>query len=145
MTEPVNSAPENTGANTSTNTSELSPAQIAALTADAKGWTPEDGDELEGTVLAIKSGYSDVQDRNYPIVFILTDTGECVAVHAFQTVIENEMRQQRPMPGERIYVKRVGATGEAKKKGYSPVIKYAVHVARQDGSNDPWEHMGGAR
>lgn len=119
----------------------LTPAQIAALTAEAQGWKPEDGDEVQGTVLAIKSGYSDVKSANYPIVFILPDNAsEAVAVHCFQTVLENEVRQYRPLPGERIYVKRIGATGEAK-KGQSPTIKYAVYVQRDNANSDPWSHM----
>lgn len=119
---------------------QLTPSQIAAMTADAQGWKPEDGDELEGTVLAIKQGYSDVKNANYPIVFVMKDTGECIAIHCFQTVIENEVRQQRPLPGEVLYVKRIGATGEAR-KGQSPTIKYAVHVQREGAGSDPWAHM----
>lgn len=120
---------------------QLTPSQIAAMTADAQGWKPADGEELQGTVLAIKQGYSDIKNANYPIVFVMKDTGECVAVHCFQTVIENEMKQQRPLPGETLYIKHIGATGEAKKPGQSPVVKYAVHVQRDGSGNDPWEHM----
>lgn len=125
----------------STAYNRLTPAQIAALTAEAQGWKPEDGDVVEGTVLAIKSGFSDVKNANYPIVFILPDGAtEAVAVHCFQTVLENEMRQYRPLPGEHIYIKRIGATGEAK-KGQSPTIKYAVYVQRDTANSDPWSHM----
>lgn len=119
----------------------LSPAEIATLTAEASGWQPNDGDEVEGTVLAIKSAYSEVKNANYPIVFVYTDSGECVAVHCFQTVIENEMKSQRPLPGERIYVKRIGADpNQQVKKGQSPTIRYAVHVSRETAA-DPWSHM----
>jgi hypothetical protein len=134
------STTESTAKSAYANKESLSPAQLAALMADATGWKPEDGDELTGVVLGIKQGYSDVKDAAYPIVFVLTDQGENIAVHCFQTVLENEMRQQRPVPGERVYIKRIGATGEPRIKGQSPTIRYAVLVER--GANaDPWAHM----
>lgn len=124
-------------------------ADRAAATADAKGWEPKDGDELRGLVIAIKSGVSEFKERagrnpNYPIVFVMSDddTDNIVAVHCFQTVLENEVRAQRPMPGENIYIKRLGANPDkTPKKGESPVIRYAVYVERETGTSDPWEHM----
>lgn len=124
----------------------MQPAEIAAATADAEGWQPDDGDELQGVVIAIKSGVSEFKEkagRNpaYPIVFVLPDDSDgVVAVHCFQTVIENEMRAQRPLPGESVYIKRIGPAENAK-KGQSPTIRYAVYVQRESGSADPWEHM----
>lgn len=124
----------------------MEPSQIAAATADAAGWQPKDGDELQGVVVAIKSGASDFKEkagRNpiYPIVFVLPeDSDTLVAVHCFQTVLENEMKSQRPMPGESIYIKRIGEALNAK-KGQNPTIRYAVYVQREAGSADPWEHM----
>jgi hypothetical protein len=128
-----------TGANTQF--AQLAPSQIAAMVADAQGWKPEDGDEIEGTVLAVKQAWSDVKNSNYPIVFIMRDSGEVVGVHCFQTVLFNEMLSARPAPGERLYVKRIGVD-ESKdvKKGQSPTIRYAVYVQRE-GTNDPWAHM----
>ena len=126
----------------------MTPAEIAAATADAEGWQPEDGDELQGVVMAIKSGVSEFKEKagrnpNYPIVFVMPEDSEkVISVHCFQTVLENEMRAQRPMPGESIYIKRLGANPDKPvKKGESPVIRYAVYVQREVGSADPWEHM----
>lgn len=119
----------------------LSPAEVATLMADAKGWTPEEGDELQGVVLGIKWGYSDIKQAHYPIVFVLDSTGSATAIHGFQTVLENELRQQRPVPGEELYVKCLGVDPSREvKKGYSPTIRYAVYVKREGGTNDPWAH-----
>jgi hypothetical protein len=134
---------------------KLDAVQIAALMADATGWVPADGDEIEGTVLGAKWGYSDVSERQYPIVFLLLDEGETyqrpdddrppsdvVAIHALQTVIESEMFSLRPQPGERLYVKKIGARGQAKRKGYSPTVAYAVTVPSRtaDDSAAFWDH-----
>jgi len=130
--------------NDSTQFAQLQPSQIAAMVADAQGWKPEDGDEIEGTVLAIKQGISDVKQTHegrYPIVFVMRDSGEVVAVHCFQTVLYNEVVAARPKPGERIYIKRIGADPNKEvPKGQSPTIRFAVYVHR-DSSADPWEHM----
>lgn len=142
MTEPA-TAPSDSAAQ---RFAAMQPAVIAAATADAEGWQPEDGDELEGVVVAIKSGVSDFKEKagrnpQYPIVFVLPEDSETVvAVHCFQTVLENEMKAQRPMPGEPIYIKRIGEAATAK-KGQNPTIRYAVYVQREAGSADPWEHM----
>ncbi len=120
---------------------KLDSIQIAGLMAEATGWAPQDGDSIEGTVLGAKWGFSDVSDRQYPIVFILLDEGEfyqqpdsdrepndVVAIHALQTVIETEMFSLRPQPGERLYVKKIGKRGKAKRKGWDPPVAWAVTV-----------------
>lgn len=126
----------------------MSPAEVAAATAEAEGWQPKDGDELQGLVVAIKSGTSEYKEkagRNpaYPIVFILPDdSAQVTSVHCFQTVLENEVRAQRPMPGENIYIKRLGSDPtKPVRKGESPVIRYAVYVDRAVGATNPWETM----
>jgi hypothetical protein len=125
-------------------------ADRAAATADAKGWEPQDGDEVRGLVIAVKSGISEYKERggrnpHYPIIFIMRDENpeEVVAVHGFQTVLENELRAQRPMPGEDIYIKRLGVNPDKPvKKGESPVIRYAVYVDRDSSTAaSPWEQM----
>lgn len=117
----------------------MSAAELAAMTAEATGWQPQDGDELQGTVVAIKSAWSEQKNANYPIVFVLRDDMTCVAVHCFQTILENEVKSQRPLPGEPIYIKRIGE-GKAK-PGQSAPIRYAVHVTRDQGTSDPWASM----
>jgi hypothetical protein len=119
--------------------SNLSAAEIAAMIGDAEGWKPEDGDEVQGTVLAIRAGMSDKRvgrDPQYPIVFVVQNgDNKVVAVHCFQTILENEMRSIRPMPGEEIYIKRIGE-GKAK-PGQNAAIRYAV--AKVGAATDnPW-------
>jgi hypothetical protein len=121
---------------------QMTPADVATAMADAKGWQPEKGDEIEGIVLGVKWGFSELKNDHYPIVFVLKDDGDAAAVHGFQTVLNNELRQQRPLPGEPIYIKFLGPDEErAVKPGQSPVMRYAVVVTRDGQSNDPWGHM----
>ena len=129
---------------------EINDEQCAALMADALGWNPDDGDELRGTVLGAKIGFSDVADRDYPIVFILLDEGkelvdpdgtphDVMAVHCFQASLVQEMRSQRPMRGDRIYVKRIGERGEPKRRGFNAPIIFAVAVTKPGGQpRDIW-------
>lgn len=120
--------------------SALSPSDVATLMADAKGWQPEAGDEVEGPVLGVRWGFSELKNDHYPIVFILLESGDAVAVHGFQTILNNELRQLRPMPGEVLFIKCLGPADSAK-PGQSPVIRYALNVVGRDNSaNDPWDH-----
>lgn len=127
---------------TETDLSKMSPAQVAALMSDAEGWKPEIGDEVEGVVVGMKIGNSDFKakagrDPRYPILFVLTAELDCIAVHCFQAILENEVRTQRPMPGEEIFIKFIGPAENAK-KGQNPAMRYAIYVKRDMGSSDPY-------
>ena len=139
---------------------KIDAAQIAALMAEGTGWMPQDGDEIEGTVLGAKWGYSDVAEREYPIVFILLDEGnfyqqpdddrepnDVVAIHGLQTVLESEMFSLRPQPGERLYVKKLGKRGKAKRKGWDPPVAWAVTVPSRDADSGQafWDGHKGRR
>lgn len=122
--------------------SKLTPAEVATLMADAVAWKAEDGDEIQGVVLGVKRGTSDY--GVYPIVFVLTNDGECRAIHGFHSVLDNELRSQRPENGEVLYVKRLGVdpTREVK-KGQSGTIRFAVYVEREGGGN-AWDNIPAA-
>lgn len=125
---------------------DMSLAQQAEMMASAEGWKPENGDEIQGTVVGVKVGTSDQReasgrDPRYPIVFVRTDD-KVVAVHCFQTILENEIKSARPKIGEDIYIKCIGATGTAKIKGQSPPVRYAVAVQREGGDTaDVWDSL----
>jgi hypothetical protein len=132
----------------------LSDEGIAALMGESHGWNPQDGDELRGTVLGAKLGYSDISEKEYPIVFVLLDEGkemfnpdgtavDVIAVHCFQASLLSEMRSQRPERGDRIYIKRIGERGEPKRKGYNAPIVFVVSVTKPAGkSSSIWETFG---
>jgi hypothetical protein len=66
----------------------------------AQAWKPEVGDKLIGEI-------TDLDEREneygvYPIVTIVTDEGEELAVHGFHTVLRNELAKRRPRVGDRI-------------------------------------------
>jgi hypothetical protein len=123
----------------------MAASEIALAMAEAEGWKPTPGDEIDGTLLGVKMGHSDYKanaGKNpvYPILFIRKDDGVTTSVHCFHAVLENEVRSARPLPGERIYIKYLGSTGEVK-NGKNPPERYAVHVTR-DNNADPWGHLG---
>lgn len=120
------------------------PAEIAALMAEAEGWKPTVGDELEGHVLGSKLGNSDFReeksgDGRYPIVFVLRanlddpDDIEVVAFHAFQEIPYNEVNAQRPQRGDGFYAKFLGQKpGAEAVKGREPAQRYALLVTKPD-------------
>lgn len=112
------------------NSKALLPSGIANLMAEAPGWRPEVGDEIEGQVLGVKINWSGGFDP-YPIVFVVSDDGEPVALHAFHTTFKNELESQRPERGDRIYVKFFGEKQNWEgPKGYDPPRIYAVLVSK---------------
>jgi hypothetical protein len=126
----------------------LNREQVAALMAESYGWIAADGDELRGTVLGSKFGVTDIngEPRNYPIVVVLMDEGkeivdredaklkhDVIAVHCFHSSLVGEMKVHRPEPGDRIFVKRIGERGEAKRRGWNAPVVWAVAVTKPDG------------
>ena len=75
----------------------------------APAWRPEAGDKLVGEIVGLseRPGYDETP---YPIVTVRQDDGTELALHAFHTVIANELAKQRPVVGERIGVKYLGRT-----------------------------------
>jgi hypothetical protein len=130
----------------------MTDVDIALYSASALGWRPEIGDTVNGTVIAVKTGVSTIDDGppvSYPIVVVLPDgayttpTGDdtsAVAVHGFHSVMLNEFVSQKPQAGDHIFVKRLGTMGrEAKVRGQSAPELYAVHVARPNGEAKPYD------
>lgn len=130
---------------------DLKPEDIALLTASAKGWKPEPGDEIRGRVLAVKIGSSDVGVKQgeplkeYPILFVMRDGATlddfAVAVHAFHSILRNELMSQRPEFGDAVYIKALGDLGREAAKGMNAPEVYAVHVSKPSGAPaaSPWD------
>jgi hypothetical protein len=123
------------------NGEKLLPSGIAMLMAEATGWRPEQGSEVEGTVLGVKIGSSSF--GTYPIVFVLPDDEDPIALHCFHTVLENEMRSQRPERGDRLYVKYLGPKDDWKgPKGFSAPELYAVLVTKPGAeARSAWDQL----
>jgi len=128
---------------------ELTDIDVALLCATADGWRPEVGSKVQGTVLAVKTGWSDMNPgkeapRPYPIVFIIPDgatvADKAVAVHCFQSVIKSEVVTQRPAPGDKWFSQFLGDLGRAARvRGQDPTQYYAVKVTKPDGSSAPMD------
>ena len=73
----------------------------------AKGWVPQVGDTILGTVVSVKSSFSN-ENGNYPIVTLMPDDGEAVAVHCFHQTLKGALLEARPQLGERIAIKYSG-------------------------------------
>jgi hypothetical protein len=64
-------------------------------------WRPQPGDVLVGSVLDVGERESKF-GGSYPTVTVETAAGELVIVHAYHTVIRDELAQLQPATGERI-------------------------------------------
>lgn len=77
----------------------------ARLDTNAQGWRPEVGEKLVGIILEVSEGESEY--GRYPLL-IVDSTGDYIAVHAFHTVLKNELSRLRPQPGDTIGIKYLG-------------------------------------
>lgn len=126
----------------------LTPQDIAILSVEAEGWRPEVGSTLDGVILAIEIGTSEIdgKSRAYPIVIVLPTNGpRAVAIHAFHMTLMARFAASRPEPGDRLFLKFMGDMGrEARIKGQSAPMLYALHVtkANPDTAKSPWDILG---
>jgi hypothetical protein len=89
------------------------------LDRDAEAWKPEPGDKLVGTVVEIDERTSDY--GSYPLLIVETDDGVEHAVHAFHTVLRNELARKRPRTGDTIGLAYRGKIDD-RYEGYRVVI-----------------------
>lgn len=83
------------------------PDMDTILDTNFEGWKPEPGDKLLGTVLTVST--SDAGGFGaYPLLEIVSDDGEGIALHCFHAVLKTAVERWNPQPGERIGVKYVG-------------------------------------
>jgi hypothetical protein len=106
----------------------MNPNTPEAEVKETDAWMPKNpGDSIEGVVTDLDAAWSDFRAQhlpndpnggNYPLVVIKTDDGETRKIHAFRTVLFNEVMKRQPKPGERIKVTFTGL-GKVKTKGQS--------------------------
>jgi hypothetical protein len=100
----------------------------------AKGWRPKPGDALVGKVLRVETAQSDYGEP-YPLVTILTDEGQYIAVHAFHSVLKNEFAKTKPARGDEIGLRYIGKVAGGNDRSYE---SYRV-VVHKPGGAEPTE------
>jgi hypothetical protein len=107
----------------------------------ASAWRPdqEDPDVIIGEVTEISFASSDYEP--YPLIVIRQEDGTEKAVHAFHTVLKNELLRQKPNIGERIGIKYLGEQPTKPGSKFKSFIGYRVKVDRKAGTFD-WNQVG---
>jgi hypothetical protein len=112
------------------------PLREQLLRPPAEAWRPEPGDLVIGEVVELgeRRGFA---ERPYPVVIVRTEAGEYVAVHAFHTVLKEELAKLEPRAGDRLGVAYHGLV----EKGESRYELYRVALERAGGEEraPDWE------
>lgn len=103
----------------------------------APAWRPEDdGASILGVISAISMGHSEY--GTYPIVTILTNDGEMLAVHGFHGVLKERLIELRPKVDEVIGIKYLGhVLPDDGEKGVNDYYAYKVIINRP--ADDIWD------
>lgn len=128
---------------------------------ETEGWRPEPGDEITGVVVSLGSGHSDFRARTgngaYPILTIAAETErnlntpeevttheppQDTAVHAFQSVLYNELMAQRPAVGEKVTI-TYGGKRQHRTIASQTVAVYKVRVHREGSQANGWDDLFG--
>jgi hypothetical protein len=92
----------------------------------AKGWQPKAGDMVVGTITKMSMAPG-TNWGPYPLIELEPEQGEPVAVHAFHTILRNEIEALQPTEGDRIGILYVG---KAANKGGVEYENYRVELER---------------
>ena len=93
----------------------------------AEGWRPQSGDKLIGTIVEITEGASEY--GTYPLIVVQPDDDPTPrSVHAFHTVLKNELEKLRPTEGDSIGIKYLGR--QTGKGGGASYESYKVALER---------------
>lgn len=93
----------------------------------APGWRPEPGDKVIGTIVEISEAPG-TDFGAYPLITIEQDDGTEIAVHAFHSVLRNELESKQPSEGDRIGIRYAGKV--AGKSGGRDYESYRVVLER---------------
>lgn len=91
------------------------------LEAQTEAWMPEPGDKIVGTVVELSELES--QYGTYPLLVLATEDGREMAIHAFRTVLKNEVAKKRPQIGDKVGIKYFGQLPDKDFHGYKLVIE----------------------
>lgn len=125
------------------------PAVPAKTAPPSDAWIPENpGDTLEGWVLDVDTAWSkfraakspdDPDAGFYPLLTVRRDDQSEVKLHAFRTVLYNEIMRKQPIAGERVTVTFVGV-GPGR-DSMSGAHIYRVKVDGRSGSADAYRGL----
>jgi hypothetical protein len=93
----------------------------------APAWLPETGARLTATVAAVRIGSSEYGP--YPVVVLESSDGTFYSVHAFHTLLQNQLVDIAPKVGDVLtvaYAGQVTRTEEEKTKGKQEYHNYVV-------------------
>jgi hypothetical protein len=85
------------------------------LSFEPKGWRPNAGDTITGTVKDMTTGDGGYQ--RYPIITLSLPDGEEVNVHAFHHTLKNRLREMRPKRGHVLTITYHGQEDQTDKDG----------------------------
>lgn len=117
---------------------EAAEAVRALLSADTVSWRPEPGDEVLGLLKALTRRTTE-HSENYPVLTIAPlDGSTWIDVHAFHTVLWDEVEKQDPRVGDLVGVRYIGRVAGGKGgDGYERYRFGAQRLASSSGSPDP--------
>jgi hypothetical protein len=104
----------------------------------ATGWRPKAGDRIEGRITSIDVRHGEYEP--YPIITIVDEGGEPVAVHAFHDVLRNELAKLQPEVGDRLVVVY---RGQKEGRSGSRYHSYAVETPDRPPPPFDWGMFGG--
>jgi hypothetical protein len=109
---------------------------------EAKGWRPEEGDTIIGTVTDVGRAYSDYTNDYYPLITIQPEGGdeEPVAVHAFHFTLKKRLTELRPEVGDYIGIKYHG-TRPKKNNPKQTVAVYTAKLGTHRSTASVWDSM----
>ncbi len=100
----------------------------------APGWRPEPGGQVVGKIVEISEAPG-TDYGPYPLITVEQDDGTEVAVHAFHSVLKNEIDSKRPTEGDRIGIRYLGKKAGSSGRDYEA---YRVVIERAT----PAQHGG---
>ena len=100
----------------------------------AVAWRPTAGDLVAGHLVTVEGRTTEY--GTYPMLVIEMEDDTLVAVHAFHTVLKEELKRVRPTPGSYLEIAYLGQQDSAKRKdaGGKPVRTHIYSVS--DGTNN---------
>ena len=99
----------------------------------AVAWRPVAGDVLTGHMITVEGRTTEY--GTYPALYMEMDDATLVVVHAFHTVLKEELKRVKPTPGSYLEIAYLGQQDSAKRKdaGGKPVRTHLYSVS--DGTN----------
>ncbi len=95
---------------------------VAQLDRERATWRPEPGDQIAGTVLSVEMNTSEYGD--YPVIELDVPAGPIVAVHAFHTVLRNQIDRAGCERGDFFASRYEGRVGDKDMASYRTIIRH---------------------